>query len=131
MNRLILSLSILSLLLSYSLSGQDQATVFGVVTDLDTKEVVEFATVYIKGGTSSTETNQYGEYSIKVSANEKSILVISRLGYKETEYRLKNLPNGSKRNINIKLVPAESNLDIVIRDSKTTYRFGCFWWNRR
>ncbi len=101
-----------------SLTSQDKATLFGVVSDLDTKEIVEFATVYIKDTNISSETNAYGEYSLQVSAGEKLTLVVSRIGYKETEYRVKALPTGVKRNINIKLVPEVSDLDIVIRDSK-------------
>ncbi len=114
--------SVLFLLLIYgtfcSLSAQDMATVFGIVTDLDTKQPVEYATVYIKGSSISAETNVYGEYTIKVPAETKHTLVLTRIGYKETEYRLKSLPAGTKRNINIKLVPEVNDLEIVIRESK-------------
>ena len=101
-----------------SASAQNLATVFGAVTDLDTKKPVEFATVYIKGTALSAETNVYGEYTILVPADTKHTLVITRIGYKETEYRLKSLPDGAKRNINIKLVPEVNDLEIVIRESK-------------
>jgi len=106
------------LLSSVGILAQNQATVFGVITDLDTKEIVEFATVYIKDTNNSAESNLYGEYSLKVNADERMTLVVSRIGYKETEYRIKKLPAGSKRNINVKLVPEVSDLEIVIRDSK-------------
>jgi len=98
--------------------GQGSAKVFGVITDLDTKEVIDFATVYIKDSNTATETNAFGEYSLTVPAGQKLVLVVSRIGYKETEYKIKKLPADGKRNINVKLVSEVSELEIVIRDSK-------------
>lgn len=100
------------------ITAQSKATVFGVVTDLDTKEAVEFATAYIKGTNNTSETNSFGEYKLDVTPDKKFTLVVTRIGYKETEYQLNALPADSKRNINVKMVPEVSDLDIVIRDSK-------------
>ena len=98
--------------------SQSNATVFGVVTDLDTREVVEFATVYVDGTSLSAETNVYGEYSLSVESGNPIVLKVSRIGYQDASYRVSNLSPGTKRNINIKLVPEVYDLDITIRDSK-------------
>ncbi len=115
---LVFTLIIVSALFADTLKGQQTATIFGVVTDLDTKEPVEFATVYIKGTNNTSETDSYGEYTITIPSEEVATLVVTRIGYKEAEYRVKKQSTGAKRNINIKLVPEVSDLNIVIRESK-------------
>lgn len=99
-------------------STDSDMTIFGLVLDIDSRQPIEFATVYIKNTNVSAETNLSGEYSISAPAGEALTLVFTRIGYVETEYRIKNLAAGAKRNINVKLVPEMSDVEIVIRDSK-------------
>ena len=94
------------------------ATLFGVVKDLDTKEAIEFATVFVKGTNFATETNQYGEYSLTVEGGQNFTVVISRIGYTESEFKIKSIPEGKKRNVNFDIVVEISDVDVVIRGSK-------------
>ncbi len=95
-----------------------QVSVFGIVKDLDTDEQIELVTVFVKGTNIATETNAYGEYSISVESDKPQTIVFSRIGYSETEVRLKAMSSGSKRNINIELAPDVSDVDIIIRTSR-------------
>lgn len=95
-----------------------QATVFGVIKDIDSFEPIEFVTVSVKGSTRAVESNVQGEYRIEIPVNEDVELMFQRLGYQETEYRIPQLYEGAKRNINIKLVPDVSDLEITIRESR-------------
>ncbi len=97
--------------------GQD-AKVFGVVRDLDTGIPVEFVTVFIKGTSTTAETNLEGEYSIAVPANQRLTLTYTRIGYIDADFVMKGMPANSKRNINIKMVPEVTDLDITIRESR-------------
>ena len=94
-----------------------ESIVFGTVKDLDTDETIEFATVYIEGTNTAVETNDYGEYSIKVN-NDNLTIVCKRIGYVEAKVSLQTMKPGSKRNINFDLVPQLSDVDIVIRTSR-------------
>ena len=95
-----------------------QTTLFGVVKDIDTNEPVEFVTVYIKDTNVTAETNSYGEYSLEVDSDKIITLGFTRVGYDDAEHKIARLAKGTKRNLNIKLVPSVSDLEIVIRESK-------------
>jgi len=98
--------------------GLSQTTLFGVVKDIDTEEPIDFVTVFVVGTNNSTETNEYGEYSLIVESKKTIILGFSRIGYLEAEHKIARLTPGTNRNLNLKLVPDVMDLEIVIRDSK-------------
>ena len=98
--------------------SEAQTTLFGVVKDIDTGEPVEFVTVYIKDTNNSTETNSYGEYSLQVKGDKIITLGFTRVGYEDAQHKIARLATGTKRNLNVKLVPTVSDLEIVIRESK-------------
>ncbi len=108
----------LVLLFTCGLQSQNEATVFGLVRDIDTKVPIEFATVYIKGSAVSAESNNYGEYTLPVPPGAPQVLVFSRLGYRETEVEVRAIPSGKKRNINIFMVPEASDVEVIIRASR-------------
>ncbi len=96
----------------------ETATVSGKVTDLVTELPVDFATVYVKGATSAAESSETGRYVANVPAGEPFVLVFSRIGYRETEVRVEELPAGTRKQIDVSLVPVESDLQVVVRESK-------------
>lgn len=106
------------LLLASHVVQSQEVTLFGAVRDLDTDEPIQFVTVYLKGSSTATETNAYGEYSLKAKAETSQTLVFSRIGYRDTEMRISEMPAGSKRNINIRLAAKVSDVEVVIRSSK-------------
>lgn len=116
MNRLLL-LTFFSLLTAFSFA-QNEAVVFGTVSDLDTKEPIEFVTVYAEGNTDAVETNEYGQYRLLVEPHMEHTIVFSRVGYHEAKTNLLAMRNGVKRNINIKMASQMSDVEIVIRESR-------------
>ena len=108
----------LFILITAVVMNYGQSTIFGFVKDIDTEQPVEFVTVYIKGTSNAVETNTYGEYSLIVESKTNHTIVFSRIGYQETEYKVAKLNQGAKRNINIRMVPEMSDVEIVIRESK-------------
>jgi len=104
--------------LAFAQLGNSQTTLFGIVKDIDSEEPIDFVTVYVVGTNNSTETNAYGEYSLEVESKKTITLGFSRIGYLEAEHKIARLADGTKRNLNIKLVPDIIDLEIVIRESK-------------
>ncbi len=111
-------LLIVTLLFCLKTNGQDTSVIFGLVNDLDTGAPVEFATVYIKGTTNSSETDSEGGFRLEVNSGEKHTIVVNRVGYHEAERSIKSMPSGGKRYIKVKLASQETDIGIVIRDSR-------------
>lgn len=107
------------LLTSIGLSAQvTTASISGRVTDGVSERPVDFSTIYIKGTTRAAESGQTGRYLITVPAGENFVLVFSRLGYKETTVSVTALPEGSNKQIDVALAPNESDLEVIVRESK-------------
>lgn len=104
--------------IAFAQLGNSQTTLFGVVKDIDSEEPIDFVTVYVVDTNNSTETNAYGEYSLEVESKKTITLGFTRIGYLEAEHKIARLADGTKRNLNIKLVPDIIDLEIVIRESK-------------
>lgn len=94
-----------------------KATVFGSVIDYESKEYIELATVFVNSN-NVVESDLSGIYRIEVPANEKITLSVTRVGYQDASITLDAMPAGVKRNINFKMVPITSNVEIVITESK-------------
>jgi hypothetical protein len=104
-------------LTSYAQVG-DQAIIFGKVTDALTGEPIEFATVYIKGTNIAAESDLKGAYVINIPAYERVTIVYTRLGYKEASSRINPLSNGARRKIDVQLAAAESNIEVIVTESR-------------
>jgi hypothetical protein len=94
------------------------AIISGRVIDGLTKESADFVTVYIKGTNTSTETNQRGIYKLNVPANQSITMVYSRVGFKETEKEVAPMPARSTRQINVTMAPTDSDIEIIVKESK-------------
>ena len=90
----------------------------GRVTDRVTEQAVDFVTVYVQGTTTAVETSANGRYVIPVPLGEDFVLVFSRLGYQLTEVRVQALPAGGRKQIDVGLAGLESDLEVVVRESK-------------
>lgn len=96
------------ILLLISLSGFAQIhSVTGKITSADDGQVLPGATVRIRGNTNATNANSQGQYSI--SARTGDVLVISFIGYKQTE---RTVTSGST--LNIALTGINNNLNEVV-----------------
>ena len=94
------------------------AKISGIVIDGMTDLPVEFVTVYVKGTSNAVETDATGRYNLEVQAQKPFVLVFTRIGYKESVVNAEAMPNGSSRQFDILLAPAESDLEIEIRSSR-------------
>jgi hypothetical protein len=99
------------------LNGQS-ATVFGRVTDISDGKGIDFVTVYQEGTANATETDKNGFYSLKIPASQATVIIVSRIGYKEAKIELTSLPSESNRNVNFKLIAEESDLNVIITGSR-------------
>ena len=94
------------------------SSVFGLVKDIDANTGIDFVTVYIDGTSIVTETDAYGQYKIEVEAGKAVRLKFSRIGYSDIAVNIEAMKPGQKRNINVKMVPKASDLEIVVRAGK-------------
>jgi len=59
-----------------------------------------------------------GSYRLEVPANKKQRLVVSRLGYNTASTLINEMDAGSKRYVNIKLAAQESDIEIIVTESR-------------
>jgi hypothetical protein len=92
-------------------------TISGKVTDRETGEPLEFASVWIKGKAIGTITNGQGEFDFHLPAEFRNeIFTVSMLGYKSFEAPVWTVTESA--NQNIQLDKSATLLDeIVVRDS--------------
>ena len=100
------------------LAQVETAAVTGKVTDLVTGAAVDYTTIYVRGATSAVESSQTGRYVATVPSGEPFVLVFSRIGYRETEVSVEELPPGTRKQIDVALAPVESDLEVIVRESK-------------
>lgn len=92
------------------------ATVLGKVVNYK-GEPLEFVNVTIKGTSIGTSTNQYGQYSLNVPANQQLTVVYSSIGFSvRSEFIMLKL--GQHKNIDIQLEPVSQALDQVNIEDK-------------
>lgn len=111
------NLLVLLVVISHFTLMAQKATVFGTVTDFNTKQYVELATIYTNSS-NVVESDFDGLYRIEVPSGEDVTISINRVGYQDASIKLSPMPSGAKRNINFKLVPITNSLEIVITESK-------------
>jgi outer membrane receptor protein involved in Fe transport len=108
---------ILILLLLISVfSNAQQAKIKGVVSDLNTQQIVDFAVVSLDK-TKQIYTDSLGAFSFVTSAG-KHVLKVSRVGYRTLFLNI-DLDEGANKNIQIDLEPFNNQMDqIVIAGSR-------------
>ncbi len=101
-----------------ALAQVETAVITGRVTDGVNDQPVELVTIYIDGATSAVETAPNGRYRIEVPAAQTFTLIFTRIGYRETRAPLGPLPAGSAQQVDVALVPTESDIEVIVRESK-------------
>jgi hypothetical protein len=101
-----------------TLSAQNTATVFGKISDVQTREPVELASVYIKNTNIAVETGLNGEYSIQIPINKSVTLTFSRTGYKEGTLVVQQLRVGERLQADVQLASLESASEVTIKASR-------------
>ncbi|MBL0109807.1 MAG: carboxypeptidase-like regulatory domain-containing protein [Saprospiraceae bacterium] len=102
---------------SVSVKAQSKAKIIGQVLDIDTKEPIEIATVFVRETSQSAETDSKGNYSIEVNAGTALLLEVSRLGYKPASIRINPLNIGAEIKIDFELAIESSSLEVIVRES--------------
>lgn len=108
----------LLLLLPGFLSAQQTATVYGRVTDASDEQVVEFVSVFIKGGGKGVATDESGKFAIQVPAGQRITLSFRRVAYKDASADVLPLQPGARYALDIALAPNQSNLEVVISERR-------------
>ncbi len=101
-----------------SLSAQDKALLTGTVADALTDLPVDLVTVYVKGTNTADETNEQGKWRLEVPANQRIVLVFSRVGYKETTVDVEPLPKGAKQQIDVSMPSNDASVEVVVQESR-------------
>ena len=115
MQRLILSF--LFCQIAFMLSAQS-FTLKGKVTDEQSGEALSVVSLFEKSTNNLVESDFGGNYEIKLRANKKAVLVVSRLGYNSIEINVPSSPAGTTRRINVSLSSTSQDLNIVIKESR-------------
>jgi hypothetical protein len=108
----------LLLTFTYLLATGQEIEIFGQVTNLESNQPIDFVTIYVQGGNYATESNAEGLYRLKAPANEDLFIVFSRIGYAEAKIFIEKTPQGVTRNVNAKMAPKESELNVTITESR-------------
>ena len=95
----IITLLFVTIILSFSLKGQDKAFVSGKITAPD-KGVVDLAEIYLEGYPGGTLSGLDGHYRIEVPSNERLNIYFNYLGYKKVIKSILLKP-GEEKTINI------------------------------
>jgi hypothetical protein len=112
-------LTILLLFAGFTLTAQDQkAQLYGTVTDILSDQPVELVTVYIKNTSTASESGLDGKWQLDVPANQRIILVFSRIGFKETTVDIEPLPANARQRIDVSMPPNDANVEVVVRESR-------------
>jgi hypothetical protein len=109
-----------SLLVGTAIYSQEgaQASISGLVTDAVNDLPIELVTIYIEGSNTAVESSNNGRYSIIVPANESFTLVFTRIGYQMAKTTINPMPARSNRQVDVSMAPTNSDLEIVVRESK-------------
>jgi hypothetical protein len=98
--------------------AQQTATVVGRITDASNGQPVELVSVWVKGGSGATNSDDRGNFAIKVPANQRLTLGFRRVAYKETSADVLPLTAGDRFALDVAMAPTESNLEVVIRERR-------------
>jgi hypothetical protein len=110
----------LIMLLAGTLYAQQggKAYISGIVRDAVSEAPVDLVTIYIKGTNTATETAANGRYRLDVPVNQEAVILFSRIGYKEAEYRLSPLPANTNRQVDVSLAPVDAGVEVIVRESR-------------
>lgn len=111
-----IKLLFITLLLSTLGFAQSKGTISGVITDKDlNNETLPFATVTVKGTTTSAQTNIDGKYNLNVTPGTH-VLVFAFLGYESQEETV-TIKAGETKTINKSLSSGSVKLEDVVIES--------------
>lgn len=105
---------------AFSQHGRSGGMIFGRVISTVEKEVVDFATVYLKGTNRGATTDEKGLYHLKAAAGDYT-LVVSAIGYTTVEKKV-TLKAGERIRVNVTIAPQVTELNEVVVSTSAVSR---------
>lgn len=100
--------------------GRSGGMISGRVISTVEKEVVDFATVYLKGTNRGATTDEKGLYHLKAAAGDYT-LVVSAIGYTTVEKKV-TLKAGERIRVNVTIAPQVTELNEVVVSTSAVSR---------
>lgn len=110
------------LLVTQCIFAQENATIYGKITDNNSKPM-ELVNVAIMGLPGGTITNSEGKYELTVPANKEIKIVASFVGFKTQQITLILNP-GVRKNVNFTLLNTSTELNPFVIEEKSTNQIG-------
>ena len=104
----------------FSQHGRSGGMISGRVISTVEKEVVDFATVYLKGTNRGATTDEKGLYHLKAAAGDYT-LVVSAIGYTTVEKKA-TLKAGERIRVNVTIAPQVTELNEVVVSTSAVSR---------
>ena len=105
---------------AFSKHGRYGGMISGRVISTVEKEVVDFATVYLKGTNRGATTDEKGLYHLKAAAGDYT-LVVSAIGYTTVEKKV-TLKAGERIRVNVTIAPQVTELNEVVVSTSAVSR---------
>lgn len=105
---------------AFSQYGRSGGMISGRVISTVEKEVVDFATVYLKGTNRGATTDEKGLYHLKAAAGDYT-LVVSAIGYTTVEKKV-TLKAGERIRVNVTIAPQVTELNEVVVSTSAVSR---------
>ena len=105
---------------AFSQHGRAGGMISGRVISTVEKEVVDFATVYLKGTNRGATTDEKGLYHLKAAAGDYT-LVVSAIGYTTVEKKV-TLKAGERIRVNVTIAPQVTELNEVVVSTSAVSR---------
>lgn len=109
--------TLLFVCIAFTMWSQD-VTVYGMITDQESKEPVEFVSVIIEGSNITTQTNARGEYEINIPPNTSATLLFRRTGYKHVDHKIPPVQPGKQYKLNLSLAITDAAKEVIITAEK-------------
>ena len=121
MNRIFTRLVYLLIVLvaSTNIVSAQNNTISGTVTDVLTRETLPGVTVTVRGTTSSTSTNEKGQFTVITSATTPFTVVFSYIGYKTVEQTVNGATTGLLISMEAQSIMGQ---EVVVAASRTPER---------
>ncbi len=105
------------LFISWGIQAQ-KAVVTGRVLDASNGEVLEFATVFVKGEKNSVSSDEKGRFTLQVPARQRLTLTIRRVGFSDSSLDILPLEPEARFKVEINLRPTVTDLEVVITERR-------------
>lgn len=113
-----LTLLLCLLTVTFAFSQDEKAQLSGTVTDALSDVPVDFVTVYLKNTSTATESDEDGKWTLEVPANQRFILMFTRIGYKEVSIDVEPLQANARQQIDISFPPVDASVEVVVRENR-------------